>query len=181
MGGMTSEPKNGWTPGLLLIHLTDAMKRTDEHFAADLGAMEKRFIDKLADADKRYEQRFLAQTEAVSAAANAAKEGVAAALAAAKEAVAAALNAADRGSAKAELASEKQVAAVREKLEGVGGVIKRMEELTSRIDTFIGRGGGQDELRIEGITQRNWGVQMFLLAIAAIGGFVMSVISFLRH
>jgi hypothetical protein len=176
-----AEPKNGWTFNTLLVYLTSKIDDLDHHFCATLGSVEHRLIDKMDDADTRYEQRFHAQTEAVAAAAAAAKEGLAAALAAAKEAVAAALLAADRVGSKAELASDKQVTAVRDKLEGPGGVVRRMEELTSRLDTFLGTGSGRDTARSESRAQTDWSIGLFVAGGIGTIGIILALITLLTR
>lgn len=86
----------------------------------------------LAEHDVRYEQRFRAQGEALSAALTAAEKAVAAALAAAEKASAFAQSAADRAVQKAELANDERFRMFGEKI----------DELTRVVNLSTGAGSG---------------------------------------
>jgi hypothetical protein len=77
----------------------------------------------LAEHDVRYEQRFRAQGEALSAALTAAEKAVAAALAAAEKASASTQAAADRAVQKAEIANDQRFGTIVEKLDAVAAQV----------------------------------------------------------
>lgn len=99
MSGETETMVSGWTVDTLHGQLLMILDERGRRYAAQFAAMQAIAVE----ADKRYEQRFLAQQEAVQAA-----------LAAQEKAVNAALLAADRAVAKAEAASEKRFESVNE-------------------------------------------------------------------
>src|ERR1035437_9239771 len=108
-----------------LMDMRDRLLKIVEDEGARVNAL-------LAEHDVRYEQRFRAQGEALSAALTAAEKAVAAALAAAEKASAFAQAAADRAVQKAEIANDQRFANLMEKL----------DELTRKVDVSIGAGKG---------------------------------------
>lgn len=99
MAGETEEKPSGWTVDTLHMLVRGLLSERTERFDSQLAAIR----DLMRESDTRYEQRFIAQQEAIQAA-----------LLAQKEAVQAALIAADRAVAKAETASEKRFEGVNE-------------------------------------------------------------------
>jgi septation ring formation regulator EzrA len=95
-----------------LLELRDRLLRIVETEGSRVNAL-------LAEHDVRYEQRFRAQGEALSAALTAAEKAVAAALAAAEKASASTQAAADRAVQKAEAANEQRFGTIVEKLDSV--------------------------------------------------------------
>lgn len=126
MAGETEEKVSAWTTDTLRLHV----------------------LAMLSESDKRYEQRFIAQQEAIQAA-----------LLAQKEAVNAALVAADRAVIKAELAAEKRFEAVNEfratladqaatlmpRAEAearIGAMAEKLSEISDRVNRSEGNGTG---------------------------------------
>jgi len=107
------------TPVLSVIRLAnETLEERGVEMQRHLAAMvEMRFahiMDKLGETDVRYQQRFEAQKEALTAAFLAQQTAMGTALTAAEKAVTAALAAADRAVTKAEIASEKRFESVNE-------------------------------------------------------------------
>ena len=108
-----------------LMDMRDRLLKIVEDEGARVNAL-------LAEHDVRYEQRFRAQGEALSAALTAAEKAVAAALAAAEKASAFAQAAADRAVQKAEIANDERFKSFGEKI----------DELTRVVNLSTGSGSG---------------------------------------
>lgn len=169
--------------------------------------LEKRMMDKFGEADLRYQQRFDAAGAAVTAAFSAQQVAMQTALTAAEKAVSAALAAADRAVSKAEMASEKRFEAVNEfraalsdqatklvtrleveqsignvldKLEGVNGIARRLEDITRRLDTFIARGSGAEEESRDKKLATQWVVGLVVFGVLAVLGLSLTFAGLLR-
>jgi hypothetical protein len=133
----------------------------------------KAIRDLLSEMDRRYEQRFIAQQEAIQAA-----------LLAQKEAVNAALTAADRALSKAELASEKRFEGVNEFRAAlsdqarelmprgeaqtlISSLSAKVNDLTDRFNRSEGKGTGKDQ---------SWAVVIAVIsALLGIGGLTLAL------
>lgn len=113
-----------------------------EYLETRLKLLDKHLDDVMDASDLRYQQRFEAQSAALTAAFLAQQTAMATALLAAKEAVQAALAAAALATSKAEDDASDRSRGVVEKIDEVGG---RIDKLGSRFDTLAGQlaGGGQ--------------------------------------
>ncbi len=103
MSGETEAEVSGWTVNTLHSHVRQLLEERDHRYQVRYDLVKDGVSALMTEADKRYEQRFIAQQEAIQAA-----------LLAQKEVVQAALIAADRAVAKAEMASEKRFEGVNE-------------------------------------------------------------------
>src|ERR1035437_488660 len=182
-----AEPTNGWTISTLKIHLTEMINASDHHFCAAIGSAEKQILDKMRDADIRYEQRFQALTDMIAAAAMASKEGIAAAFAAAEARSAAAISNADRAVTKAEVAAQGSLAAIRvdldqriggvlSKIEGENGLNGRVEALARRVDSFVAHGIGRDETTQTDTRDRQWMIGLWVVGVVSIVAAAISLV-----
>jgi hypothetical protein len=167
-----------------------------EHLEKMVELQYKGVLEKLAEADIRYQQRFQAQSEALTAAFLAQQTAMQTALVAAEKAVTAALAAADRAVTKAEIASEKRFESVNEfravlteqsrtlmtRAEGQLAISNLNEKLDSRTiaqDTRL-REVNDRLTRIEG---RTTGVAASWTVIVSVVGVALALLSMLyfRH
>lgn len=121
--------------------------------------------------DVRYDQRFEASKEAVSAALNAAKE-----------AITAALSAADRAVQKAEAASEKRFEGVNEFRAALGDAQRTLmprQEAEARLSNLSEKIEGLEKRHTEQASQRAGVGQGWQLALGAVGliGTILSIVA----
>lgn len=92
------------------------------------------FTARLNDADSRYEQRYVAQTQALDAALKAQQLATQSALASADKAVTSALTSADKAVAKAETLNERRFDLINETTAMTHTLMDRLEQLSAKVD-----------------------------------------------
>lgn len=131
-----STPATGWTPETILAHITQSIAEGDRRYQQRFVAQEKAVEDALLtvanmrkEADIRYEQRFIAQEKAVVIALATVDKEFHEHLAQVREETRAALSAAEKAIGKAEASTEKRFESVNE----------FRAQLNDQVNTFIPR------------------------------------------
>lgn len=110
MSGETEADISGWTVDTVRAHFATMLDERDRRDGERYDAL----VQMIAEADRRYEERFVAQNKAMEVAFTASEKAVTAALTAQKEASSADLLAQKEAVGKAEIASEKRFESVNE-------------------------------------------------------------------